>query len=100
MGNFDHARVRTVENGFPLVRSCNTGVTAAVDSLGQIVAVLGGDNPEKVEWNPDALLVEVPTYSYSTLYTQFGDNLLIIFCFSFLLIGLLTETIKKDKRLN
>jgi apolipoprotein N-acyltransferase len=32
--HFDHARLRTVENGIPLVRACNTGITGAVDSLG------------------------------------------------------------------
>ncbi|MFI5344715.1 MAG: apolipoprotein N-acyltransferase, partial [Chlamydiales bacterium] len=33
--HFDHARLRTVENGIPLVRACNTGITGALDSLGR-----------------------------------------------------------------
>lgn len=79
--HWDHACLRTVENGIPLIRSCNTGITGAIDSLGRTVAVLGGDNPEAVEWVPDALFVKVPTYTYSTLYSRLGDGLIIGFCF-------------------
>lgn len=75
--HLDHARPRTVENGVPLIRSCNTGITAAIDSLGRTIAVLGGENPEAVEWIPDALAVDVPIYSYPTLYSRFGDSLII-----------------------
>jgi apolipoprotein N-acyltransferase len=77
MQHLEHARFRTVENGVPLIRACNTGITSAIDSLGRSVAVLGGDSPEKAEWVADALYVQVPTYSYSTLYSQFGDKLII-----------------------
>lgn len=78
--HFDHARLRTVENGIPLIRACNTGVTGAIDSLGQIIAVLGGDKPEEVEWIPDSLLVEVPAYNYETFYAQVGDKFIIGLC--------------------
>lgn len=75
--HFEHARLRTIENGFPLIRACNTGITGACDSFGRTVGVLGGDNPQKVEWIPDALYVQVPTYSYTTLYTLMGDRLIL-----------------------
>ncbi|MBA3815056.1 MAG: apolipoprotein N-acyltransferase [Parachlamydiaceae bacterium] len=90
--HLEHARFRTVENGVPLIRACNTGVTAAIDSLGRSVAVLGGESPEKVEWIADALYVQVPTYSYTTLYSQFGDKLIIGFS---LLIILISACFKK-----
>lgn len=77
--HLEHARFRTVENGLPLLRACNTGVTAAIDSLGRSVGVLGGDSPEKAEWVSDALYVQVPTYTYQTLYSKFGDKLIISF---------------------
>lgn len=86
MQHLEHARFRTVENGIPLIRACNTGITAAIDSLGRSVAILGGESPEKAEWIADALYVQVPTYTYSTLYSQFGDKLIIGFSLLVILI--------------
>jgi len=86
--HFDHARLRTIENGISLIRACNTGITAAVDSLGRVVAMLGNDKPEEVEWNPDALYVDMPIYHYRTLYSTFGDKLIIGICLALILISL------------
>jgi apolipoprotein N-acyltransferase len=74
--HFDHARLRTVENGIPLMRACNTGITAGIDSLGRVVGQLGkaGQNIEAIS---DSLRVKVPLYSYSTLYTYYGDWLIV-----------------------
>lgn len=74
--HFDHARLRTVEAGIPLVRACNTGITGAIDSLGRVVAILG-ESPEKAEWLSDSLFVKVPTHHYFTLYSKLGDSLII-----------------------
>jgi apolipoprotein N-acyltransferase len=75
--HFDHARPRTVENGIPLLRACNTGITGAIDSLGRVVAVLG-ENPKEAEWIADSLKIEVPTYSFNTLYSLVGDYLILV----------------------
>lgn len=83
--HFDHSRLRTVENGIPLLRACNTGLTSAIDSLGQIVATLGDTSPES-QWMADALYVEVPCYHYKTLYSRYGDTPLIAFCWLALLL--------------
>lgn len=85
--HLEHSRLRTVENGVPLLRACNTGITAALDSLGRTRAVLGGSHPEHVEWVADSLYVEVPTYTYATLYSRFGDWLIIGFSFLMILIS-------------
>jgi apolipoprotein N-acyltransferase len=74
--HFDHAKLRTVENGIPLVRACNTGVTAVVDSLGREVAVLGKGDPEQ-ERIADSIRVDIPKYTYHTVYTRFGDRLIL-----------------------
>lgn len=74
--HFDHARLRTVENGIPLLRACNTGITAGVDSLGRIVDELGKGNPN-VEAVSDSLLVSIPAYQYQTPYSRVGDGLII-----------------------
>lgn len=77
--HFDHARLRTVENGIPLVRACNTGVTGAVDSLGRIIGVLD-DGEKPVEWRSDSIHLYVPTYHYFTLYSRWGDKLILSLC--------------------
>lgn len=75
--HFIHGRVRAIENGVPLLRACNTGVTAGVDSLGRTIARF--ENEEgKFELEKGALYVPVDLYSFSTLYTFWGDALILI----------------------
>ena len=75
--HFDHARLRTVENGIPLIRACNTGITGGIDSLGRIINVLG-DNYSESEWIADSIKITVPKYTYGTVYSKTGDLLIII----------------------
>ena len=82
--HLEHARLRTVEMGVPLLRACNTGVTAAIDSFGSDIAVLGETRFEQ-EYTQDILIVEVPQYIYQTPYTLFGDKLIIILSALFVL---------------
>ena len=83
--HFDHARLRSVENGVPMLRACNTGITSGIDSLGNIVGMLG-DGSKESEWEAGTLHVELPTYHYRTLYSWLGDGLII--GVSFILTGL------------
>ncbi|NGX43784.1 MAG: Apolipoprotein N-acyltransferase [Chlamydiae bacterium] len=76
--HLEHARLRTVENGIPLIRSCNTGVTCAVDSLGRDIASLGGNDDDREDIS-DSLFVQVPMYTYETLYSRLGDGLIVGF---------------------
>lgn len=68
--HFTHARARAVENGRPLLRSCNTGVTAVVDSLGSVVARFSqkGD-----EFKRGALPCALVLYKYFTLFSIWGN---------------------------
>lgn len=86
--HFDHARLRTVENGIPLVRACNTGITTAVDSLGRIVDSLG-DNSVESQWLAEALYVETPKYHYDTIYSRYGDYPIILLSCLMMLIFLI-----------
>lgn len=74
----DHSRLRTIENGIPLIRACNTGVTTAIDSVGRTVAFLDEADGRA------ALYVTLPSYSYHTPYTSWGDFPII--ALSFLLL--------------
>lgn len=76
--HFDHARVRTVENGVPLVRACNSGFTAAVDCLGKTVGQIAEEKQSGI------LVAHVPTYHFSTLYSLWGDWGIVILCVLFL----------------
>lgn len=66
--HFHHGRVRSVENGVPILRSCNTGITGAVDCFGRTIKLL-----PKSEEKPGSLYLSLPIRSYKTLYTLWGD---------------------------
>ena len=65
--HFQQARVRAIEEGLPLVRAANTGVSAVVDPLGRIIQSL----PLGVEGVLDAPL---PQPLPPTPYTSLGDG--------------------------
>ena len=64
--HFQQARVRAIEEGLPLVRAANTGISAVVDPLGRIIRQL----PLGAEGVLDALL---PRPIGPTLYVRAGD---------------------------
>lgn len=92
--HFDHARLRSIECGIPLVRACNTGITGGFDSLGRIISVLGNidDNHDSLS---DSLLLQVPSYTYQTIYSKFGDHLILGFS-GIAFLGLLFRRTKKN----
>ena len=79
----EHARLRTVENGIPLVRATNTGMTLAINCLGETIGSLDKENSEHA---PNILKVQVPNYTYKTIYTTFGDG--IIICIAMLIVSI------------
>lgn len=90
--HFDHGIIRTVENGFPLLRSTNAGVTAAVDSLGRLLSVY-----EEVSC-PGVLKASLPLYSYATLYSHLGDRP-IIAIFSIYILFFCSFSFLKNRKL-
>ena len=64
--HFQQARVRAIEEGLPLVRAANTGISAVVDPLGRVVASL----PLGAEGVVDSAL---PRPLRATSYSRFGD---------------------------
>jgi apolipoprotein N-acyltransferase len=69
--HFQQARVRAIEEGLPLVRAANTGISAVVDPLGRIVQAL----PLGYEGLLDAPL---PQRAAPTLYARLGDALAVL----------------------
>lgn len=88
--HFDHGILRAVENGVPVLRACNTGLTGAVNALGQIVGIFQNKTGH-FQWERGAFYVEVPKYYFNTIYSIFGDgfilslSLLLIFMDLFIL---------------
>ena len=64
--HFASARLRTVEQGLPLVRAANTGISGIVDSYGRVVARLGLDQAGAFE-------APLPPALPPTVYARFGD---------------------------
>jgi apolipoprotein N-acyltransferase len=75
--HFQQARLRAIEEGLPLVRAANTGISAVVDALGNVVASL----PLGAEGVFDSVL---PRPLPPTPYARLGDApaaLLVGLCF-------------------
>jgi apolipoprotein N-acyltransferase len=74
--HFAQARLRSVEEGLPLVRAANTGISAVVDPYGRIIASL----PLGIESVIDSGL---PVAKGSTIFSRFGNSIFwlqFLFC--------------------
>ena len=83
--HFQQARVRAIEEGLPLVRAANTGISAVVDPLGRVIALL----PLGTEGVLDAPL---PQAISPTTYARAGDGPLAV------LAGLALVVIMRARR--
>ncbi|HKF72184.1 MAG TPA: apolipoprotein N-acyltransferase, partial [Stellaceae bacterium] len=73
-GPFQHfaiARVRAIEEGLPVVRAANNGISGLIDPLGRVVRRLGLDVV-------GALDVPLPRALPPTLYEQVGDTFFFV----------------------
>ena len=65
--HFATARLRAIEQGLPLIRTANTGISAAVDSFGRVTAALGLDRRGILD-------VQLPEpLGFTTLFARFGN---------------------------
>jgi apolipoprotein N-acyltransferase len=89
-GPYQHlaqARLRAIEQGLPLMRVANTGVTAAIDAKGRVTQDLALG---EVGW----LDVAVPAALAPTLYARTGDGLATIL----VMLSLLALALWRGKR--
>ncbi|MDP3076442.1 apolipoprotein N-acyltransferase [Bradyrhizobium sp.] len=90
-GPYQHlqqARVRAIEQGLPMVRAANTGVSAVIDPVGRIIARLGLG----VEGVLDANL---PSAIAPTVYARLGDIPAAVMVAAGLLVVLRRRVIKR-----
>lgn len=66
--HYDHGRIRAVENGVYLIRSCNTGITGGADCLGRPL-----EQFPAIETLAGVHYLQIPVRSYHTLYTLWGN---------------------------
>jgi apolipoprotein N-acyltransferase len=60
------ARMRSIENGVPLARCANSGISMFVDPLGRVLGQTG-------LYERTVLVRAIPRYTLPTVYTRFGD---------------------------
>jgi apolipoprotein N-acyltransferase len=84
------ARVRAVEEGLPLVRAANSGISAIVDAYGRVRGSLGVGRQ-------DVLDGALPIGLYRTIYGQAGDSLLVVMVVVGSLVALLGKIRVKFK---
>ena len=82
--HLDHGRIRAAENGVYLLRSCNTGVTAVVESTFPVSDTIGG-----------VLSTAIQTRSYPTLYTLWGDLPILILSLGLFFSEIIQRIVKK-----
>jgi apolipoprotein N-acyltransferase len=64
--HFAQARIRAIEQGLPIVRAANTGISAVIDSHGRPVSYLPLDSFGKID-------AKLPAPLPPTLYSRIGD---------------------------
>ncbi len=85
--HFQQARVRAVEEGLPLVRAANDGISAVIDPLGRVI----GSLPLGTEGVLDASL---PRPMAATVYARLGDLVTMLLVGATLVVGLALKVLK------
>ena len=85
------ARMRATEEGLPVIRAANTGISAVIDATGTVLARLDTARTGIID-------APLPGAGAVTLYARFGDWTLLVFIIPFLGLWWLGRT--KSKRLS
>jgi len=81
--HYSHSRVRAVENGIPLVRACNTGVTGVVDANGSLLCSIQSESYSRSA-EKGIVYKSFELRSIPTLYSFWGDAGIVTLCLVFL----------------
>jgi apolipoprotein N-acyltransferase len=88
--HFASARMRAVEEGLPLVRAANTGISAVIDSSGNIVARIGLEVT-------DVLDIDLPAPKPSTPFSQFDQLYFVLMLVGCLFAAALLHYRRKNR---
>lgn len=88
--HFQHARVRSAENGVYTLRACNTGVTGGIDCFGRPLDLFPVS-----ENDAGVLYLSFPIRFFQTFYTQWGDWAILGISIAFLSLQLIFIRKKK-----
>lgn len=91
-GPYQHlvqTQFRAIEQGLPLLRSANTGVTASIDAQGRILDRLALGTSGYID-------VLLPTERKETFYARFGDNIVLLALLILFSVTLLPYRSAKD----
>ena len=94
--HFEISRTRAIENGLPMVRAGNNGVSAVLDPLGRVVAKLKLNEINVIDHH---LPYKLPS---PTLYSLYGNNALYILVLGVLILQslyLFTVLLFKEKKI-
>jgi apolipoprotein N-acyltransferase len=73
-----HSRLRAVENGIPLIRACNSGITAVVDCFGRVLATFDTEGPRHMQ--DGVLNCQLTRFHFPTLFSFWGEGGIISLC--------------------
>jgi apolipoprotein N-acyltransferase len=72
--HFDFGRLRAIENRRAIARCANTGLSGVIDKNGSVLV-------ESNWWQKEVIRYQVPVYTGTTFYTEYGDWIAYIFVF-------------------
>ncbi|PJB71775.1 MAG: apolipoprotein N-acyltransferase [Alphaproteobacteria bacterium CG_4_9_14_3_um_filter_47_13] len=88
--HFAHAVFRAIEEGIPVIRAANTGISGVIDPTGRIIHKIPLDTPAGVNVSLPKKLVDTP------YYTSLKDSIFFIILGLFSLISVLYQLYKKN----
>ncbi len=86
--HFDIVRVRAIEEGIPLVRVANTGISGVIDSYGRVTAKLDLNQTGVLDAQLPSALAE------PTIYGRYGDLILLILMVIFSSAGIICSRLR------
>ena len=66
--HFHQARIRAVEQGIPVIRAANNGISGFIDSKGRVMKLLSLNERGNIDST-------IPSMSSETVYARYGDSL-------------------------